>query len=209
MLNKNKLFIFFTFLFLVISFTSSCFASTDWTFTGYNDVEYTIQSLPDKVNDYKYYILIDTTFGSSNINNSRKYLFLFNNDIEIEKSSSNTIKILNIDNFSNPTFYLYDSSGWTSRTINIGYTIGNVVGVIHSSSNLLNKKDELLNLLENGFFLTTPKAEGTLAQIMEVTPLEGVLQEIVEILPIILVTIAGLIGLRKALAMLLKVLHQS
>lgn len=48
-----------------------------------------------------------------------------------------------------------------------------------------------------------------LAPIVEETPLEGVMKEIVEILPIVIVTIVGLIGLRKGLQLLSKVLHNS
>ena len=54
-----------------------------------------------------------------------------------------------------------------------------------------------------------PMGQGTLPQITQEARLEGVLQEIVEILPVVLLIIVGLIGLRKALAFLQKVLYRS
>ena len=51
--------------------------------------------------------------------------------------------------------------------------------------------------------------ERTLAPIMEKTPLEEVMKEILGILPVILMTIVGLISLRKALQLLSRALHRS
>lgn len=59
----------------------------------------------------------------------------------------------------------------------------------------------------NSGFTTPP--QGILAPIVETTPLEEVIKEILGILPIVLITIVGLISLRKALQLLSAVLHRS
>ena len=69
---------------------------------------------------------------------------------------------------------------------------------------------EQLNSDEDFFFNPpTVKATGILAPIVQDSPLEEVMKEIIVILPIVLMTIVGLIGLRKALAFLSTVLHRS
>lgn len=57
------------------------------------------------------------------------------------------------------------------------------------------------------FFYVAPLA--TLPQVVQVVELGEVLQEIVKIIPTILVVVVSLVGLRKALRMLLTVLHRS
>ena len=54
-----------------------------------------------------------------------------------------------------------------------------------------------------------PLEEMILAPIMEKTPLEEVMREILGILPVVLITIVGLISLRKGLQLLSTVLHRS
>lgn len=62
---------------------------------------------------------------------------------------------------------------------------------------------------DNGEVFYQPPEGLILAPIVEETPLEEVMKEIVTVLPVVLVTIVGLISLRKGLRVLSTVLHRS
>ncbi len=61
----------------------------------------------------------------------------------------------------------------------------------------------------NGKVVFQPTPAVVLAPIAQEAPLEGIVQEIVGILPIVLIILVGLIGLRKGLALLSQTLHKA
>lgn len=81
------------------------------------------------------------------------------------------------------------------------YCYGYLANVVYSTFDI---KDSAGNVV----FRQAPVV-GTLAPIVQETPLEGTVQEIVEVLPIVLIILVGLISLRKALALLSQILHQA
>lgn len=62
---------------------------------------------------------------------------------------------------------------------------------------------------KQGSVVFQPTPAVVLAPIAQEAPLEGTVQEIVGILPIVLITLVGLIGLRKGLALLSQTLHKA
>jgi len=204
---KNKLFIFFIILFCaVLMFSPKVFASTDrLSFTGYDGVLYELPPLPDELNDYNHYVIVfDTLSGFY-------YLVPFNETFEIQRNGNFNTVLCDGSNFSANKYFtcLVGDSSW-SITGNLSNPISfqTYMPIIYSCSCIRPYSIELNEGMvgEDGFFLSRPEV---LVPIMEKTPLEMVLQEIAEILPVVLVIIVGLIGLRKALAFLQKVLHRS
>lgn len=111
--------------------------------------------------------------------------------------------------------YLLGSEGYSNSSIDFDdYTI------LSCSLDIYEYNTET-NMLTNKVFPQPPVeeppveeetpvvVEKTLAPIMETTPLEEVMKEILGILPVILMIIVGLISLRKALRLLSRVLHRS
>lgn len=208
MIKKDKIFVFLVVLLsVIILFSSSVFASTDTcNFTGFDGEEHTIPPFDNSASEYKYYIGLKY-LASSGIRYS--YLF-FNDNLDVKflnggltiSSSSGRFKIYAcspgdshwVTSANAPDGY--ETSTWDSSSSPV---------VIDCHSDLLVYKSKFVD--QEDFFLTPLPL--VLAPIMEVTPMEGVLQEIVEILPIVLMIIVGLIGLRKALQMLSVVLHRS
>lgn len=205
---SSKLIIFLIIVLSVFTlFITPSFATDTITITGIDNNNYTLPSFPSGVTEHKYYLLTYHRV-SAMVKEVQEYtLYVFDKTINIsgdyiyfDRDSSDVVKCYTCDIYHGET-------SWT-ETVALCFQHASYDYVIDCSSNLLKYKDSLLNV-EDGFFLTVPTASGTLAPIVQETSLEGVLQEIVEILPIVLVIIVGLIGLRKALAMLSKVLHQS
>lgn len=206
---SNKVVTFFIVMFCVFASLSVTAFATDntKTITGFDDVSYTLPDFSNEVTEHKYYLL---TYQQLTVSNKKvKYytIYCFDKSLNIKGS---TIYFDETD--GNVDVYRckwYDGeTTWSKVDENTFCYDKGYNHVIDCSSNLLKYKDNLSNV-EDGFFLTPPVTEGTLAPIVQETGLEGVLQEIVQILPVVLMTIVGLIGLRKALAMLSRVLHQS
>lgn len=204
MFKNDKIFVFLVVLFSVLILFTTIVSATTETFniTGFDGNEYSLPSLPEDLINEKYYVITTDKYG-------HHHIYCFNESLSIDYTSSSSFIYFNGDGDAKCTHYYYTDI-WQKNEIDKGsQSKDSSVKVIYSSDNLLKYKDQLSS--GEDFFYNPPKVEiqGTLALIMQETPLEGVLTEIVEILPIVLMTIVGLIGLRKALAMLLTVLRQS
>lgn len=204
----SKPFVFAVILFCVISLFSfsKCFAASEdnYIFTGFDGKSYSLPNLPEKVKNYKYYILVSADSGGIK-------LYCFNVSLKVSKLSNGQAYELDSMEYELPYFNCSTSNPdtWVEGVVSKGLkpTASSPGQIVYSSSNLFANKD---TINDDGFFFPHPaEIQGTLAPIVEETPLEGVLQEIVEILPLILVVVASFLGLRKALKMLSMLLHQA
>ena len=197
----NKIVTFFIVIFCVLVLLSVPTLATDnsYTFNDFNGIERTVPTLPDGINNYKHYIMV--------LSGNDVSIFCFNDKLGIVHSPG----LISLNGDDGTTLKLFKSSlggsSWEEYAEQGNYSILSSSVFITTSDDLLKYGSKLNG--DDDFFFQPPTVETTLAPIMEETPLEGVLQEIVGILPVVLVIIAGLIGLRKALAMLSRVLHQS
>lgn len=85
----------------------------------------------------------------------------------------------------------------------MGVSSSGISQIIYSNTDLCDVNGKLV------FQKTPAVAQVVLAPIAQQAPLEGTVQEIVGILPIVLITLIGLIGLRKGLALLSQTLHKA
>lgn len=109
--------------------------------------------------------------------------------------------IVDSENGDSIYLYNYDSENgvWGSPRP-WGVLSGAGVKVFYSSENVYNEDGTV-------FFRRTPL--GIVGEALETTPMEGVLMEIVKILPLILVLVVSLLGLRKCLKILSTLLRQA
>lgn len=108
-----------------------------------------------------------------------------------------------IDSKNGDSIYLYDynsKNGVWGSPRPWGGLSGTGVKVFYSSENVYNEDGTV-------FFRRTPL--GIVGEALETTPMEGVLMEIVKILPLILVLVVSLLGLRKCLKTLSTLLRQA
>lgn len=228
MKNKlKKISIITLLLVIVISLTSSCFAVDASTLPKIviNGEEY-ILSLEymgmkydslDLDNWDNYVVLKDEQDG--NISNY-KVCFFSSNSIKFTNSVGDftygLVSCSGKSGFCRPgklyTFNLdpktkKGSLGWGSTDIldNYKFALCDVDDIVLSTFDIYSKEnnDELV------FQKTPVGVQSTLVPIVQEVPLEGVLQEIVETLPVVLITLVGLIGLHKALALLSQILHKA
>ena len=213
---KNKIFIFIA-AFLCIFAFFNCFAyatevadtSDSFSFVGSDNNTYTVPVVPE--GDFSHYFIV-LNHSSSEIN-----LYTFTGSLSVTKYSSNSGLTFTFDNSNSYNRYVLDDGIWVKKGSSGSYSYGKAI-VLTSCSDLLSSigKMNAISSAEEGstessFFYNslTVVPAGTLAPIYQKIPLKGVLQEIVMILPVVLMTIVGLIGLRKALSFLSKVLHRS
>lgn len=228
MKNKFKIISIFTLLLVIlISLTSSCFAVDASTLPKIviNGEEY-ILSLEyqgmkydslDLDNWDNYVVLKDEHDG--NINNY-KVCFFSSNSIKFTNSVGDftygLVSCSGKSGFCRPgklyTFNLDSktkkgSLGWGSTDIldNYKFALCDVDDIVLSTFDIYSKENEG----ELVFQKTPVGVQSTLAPIVQEAPLEGTVQEIVGILPIVLITLIGLIGLRKGLALLSQTLHKA
>lgn len=95
-------------------------------------------------------------------------------------------------------YYSLNGNEWNLVTSVSNWTASGL-SVIYSTENIY-YNDEI-------FFQKAP--QGVLTQIVEQVEMREVMTEIVKIIPLIIVVVVSFLGLRKALQMLSKVLHQS
>lgn len=146
---------------------------------------------------------------------STYYILPFNESIKVSPTGGLGRKIY-IDDGPYYCFFFWDSSmsEW-SQTMGDGLSIHEVnlngpdFELVYTCSCLLPYSSSLIDSFNAGsddFFLNRQEI---LVPIMEKAPLAKVMEEILEILPVVLMTIVGLIGLRKALKFLLMALRRS
>lgn len=209
---KNKIFIFITIILFVFTFFSgSVYATEDtgttdtFSFTGVDNNTYTVPTLPEV--DFEHYFIVNK--------GSDIHLYMFTGSFSVTKFSDTGA----IFEFDTSSYFRYklENNIWSKKSSTGTYSYSSFT-VITSCTDLLSSIDKMNAVAfaeegseESSFFYNAPTValDGTLAPIYQKTTLTGVLQEIVTILPIVLTIIVGLIGLRKALAFLSKVLHRS
>lgn len=214
---KNKVFILLI-IFIVFSLfiPSSCFASTENTGFVYTDDSgkiYNLPIFPDQLKNYNHYIIFKYNSLWNNF-----VIIPFNESIEVVPYATSFNFLVDgkklgthwVCDFNNG----YEPDSWglgmTGSTGEIGYNFSSseyytVVSSCSCSYSYLNSIENAMNNLDS-FFLNR---QAILVPIMEKAPLAKVMEEILKILPMILMTLVGLIGLRKALRFLSTVLHHS
>ena len=206
MKNRLKIISIFTLvLAIVISFTSSCFAA------GASEPFASIVVNGDKYDLYFEYM--DMDYGSLDLDT-------YDNYVKFSTDASNYPYKL-VSNCGNTGFsrtgklYTFNldittkkgTLRWGSTDIFDGYKYAccDVDDIVYSTFDIYSKENE-----DELVFQKTPVGvQSTLVPIVQEAPLEGVIQEIVGILPIVLITLVGLIGLRKGLALLSQILHKA
>lgn len=160
----------------------------------------------ERFNNSSYYVLF------SNSDNSVYQLFDSSNELVIKKNND-SYNVCNSSAYVNYTLFEKTENGSLVQR-SVGGLNPGVVSTPYqlacSEYSVVGSNYVVKDSTSDEVFFNPPlQVEGVLAPIVQETGMTGVLQEVMEILPIVLVTIVGLIGLRKALAMLWRVLHQS
>ena len=190
--------IFALVLAITIILTSSCFASQP-------------DNLITTQNAKSYYDVAKKYAESNNINfvdylicsNGYVYLFKDNYSCFVYDGCISADKVLIFEFKGEPSDDVNPVVDGNSSS-RVAYTEANKI--IYSSFDVKQQGTEEL------VFQKTPveKAlETTLAPIVQEAPLEETIKEIVGILPIVLIIVVGLIGLRKGLALLSQTLHRA
>ena len=195
-MKKKFLFIIFIILFMFMTLSSQCFAEIKPNSFVYNGTVYTIPE--DTCQNYSYFMIY---YNEGSFNCYR--FFVSDSPIILDYENG---KILGQD----ITFTLGSTITETiSKPITREKTgeqnsvsAGGMEEYVFLYSNV-----DLLD--SNGDLVFQEPPQSSLAPIVEGVETEKTLEEVVLILPIILLTLVGLIGLRKALRMLSMVLRQS
>lgn len=192
--NKKFLIIFFTIFILIFFSFSNCFA-------------YTI----DENNAVSSYALVKDYCESNNLT-IYDYVITSEGFIYVAINSDYSLSVVygeaagKYANYITCTGYrifkLEDNGNFSvavSSTNGSKYTYGDAI--IYSSFDVL--KDGTI------FFLKTPVVQGIIAPKLEGVEMSQTIQEIVAILPLIIVVVVSLVGLRKALQMLSTLLRKA
>lgn len=225
---KNK--IKTVFLVLLLAFgllffiNTNCYAATSQSFTFDDGVTLVQSSYPyDKAfssHVYDYCLLMQDNSSGRLIYISSDVSFgFYSTEIENTEDSNAVVKFSSMPNnfvfgWSDdiPT---YDSTTntYTVPKLNLGIPTGiDEENLTYTKSCIDTAKYTIyyndLTCL-SGIELFSQPPLTVLPQIVEETPLEEVMREVIAVLPIVLVTIVGLISLRKGLRVLSTVLHRS
>lgn len=219
---KNKFLILIVITLFVFGFLCGSVYATEETgtdneygfiYTAQDGTVYNLPVYPEELKEYNHYVVIRTTIWEE------FYLIPFNETFEVIDNGASRFNIL-VDGENFSKFYwncrfaegtpdLWTASGsslggsefYFSKTNNPHYIVDSCTCFSSYQNNLQDSIDN-----NDSFFLNRNQV---LAPIVEKTPLEMVLQEIVEILPVVLVVIVALIAMRKAIAFLTQILRQS
>lgn len=207
-MKKNKIFynkfliILSVALLAVFVFTSSVFATDEFSFVDTNNNTIVVSFLPDSCN-------INSSNGWLYKNTNGLFFFLDDNSYFYIKSDnkigvSGTVRICK-----------YQGDGVWDIGSSVEYDVSNAgsyIGVLSEFSYFtapiysdINRDSISINTTGNDFFSVSPLVG---VMLVEKTEMETI-QEILGILPIILVILVSLISLRKGLRVLLTVLHRS
>ena len=197
---KNKILSIILIIALLMGiFSTSCFA-TDLVIDGsiINVV------VPDECSDYviiKYdngsfsLFSFDSSLGSLRINSSNSIRLYDSNDNDVTGAFTRYTGVITDNNLS---FSLYAAGSRDTyfSVVSIDYILFSTNDIIDSSNNVV-------------FQGASPQKVGELAKIVEPLTLTGILQEIVELLPIVMIVVVGFLALRKALQTLQTFLRRS
>lgn len=212
MKNKKIVFLILLFLVFLLLFSNNAFASTTVYNTFPEDVLNNILTydMPE-LNDSNYKL-----FGYYHSRVGYVFDFYYNCtsafNIYVDKvnhwyayDGTASVKTYIFDNSGN-----FKSSGTNTRTS--GYMeeyhnsylyLKNITVYVKGSSDIFFQPTSIVEEPEETI------AETTLTKTVKIIPLAGVQQEIIQILPLILVVVVSLVGLRKALALLLTLLRKA
>ena len=204
---------------IMISFTSSCFASS---IEG-SSVTYNEEGGVDFVFNGTTYNCDFSSSAYSNDKVFRNYYFYYNEKagvgylvfvdadlLFVTDTGNYSIKYTNCDLVKNQyvgiSFFVTEKEGIVTSSLmfsDSGSGIDSVDQIVFSSCDILNSDGEVV------FQKTPVGVQSTLVPIVQQAPLEETTKEIVGILPIVLIILVGLIGLRKGLALLSQTLHKA
>ncbi|MGN1327824.1 MAG: hypothetical protein ACI4VQ_07110 [Clostridia bacterium] len=194
--NKKFLIIFFLTAFILIFSFSSCFAvavTSSNAQTIYNQVEDYCTTNNITIYDY-----IITSDGYVYVATRENYSMYVNHlwDGDFINCTGCTIFYFGTEDSFNVAVSSTNGSNYTEVTESEGKYI------TYSSYDVLDSDGVL-------FFLQTPLRMGVLAPIVEKVEMIPVMKEIVGVLPLIIVVVVSLVGLRKALRMLSTLLRKA
>ena len=217
--KKYFFIILFFSLFLLLCMNTQCFATTcideiPQNFTAFNGNDYSVSASHYNIvsvfneKNVSHYIILSQYKDGGQV--SLSYVG-FNDSIVIDYNADGSFII----SFNNNSLGL-EGSGY-----HISYDGKNSIGdngwkesiefsadyeVIHCCDCMMQYQD---NFSSDFFGRPLQVGQGVLPQIIQVIPLGRVMKEMKVMIPVVLVTIVGLIGLRKALAFLQKVFRRS
>ena len=201
---------------ITISFSSSCFAveteneNSKTIDIYYNDKSYTLDysgvssSIATLSSIYNNYVVFNNSNGVY-------ALLTYQGCFKACIGSKSRYHLLNCELQYGYIGFKFDSETDTFVYWSCGKCDGKNDGYIFTyDGNFLSSNYDVLDEKGEVVFQKTPVGvQSTLAPIVQEAPLEGTVQEIVGILPIVLITLIGLIGLRKVLALLSQTLHKA
>lgn len=201
MFKKYKLIILSLIILIIILLSSTIYASSNTiSFTGPDGTDYIDIILPDV--QYKYFI-IDIDDGN--------YVDFFysNNPITITDDGyiySDGLKRKNcmLSKFSNNS----NTISWLNAVTNNNYSMCNFKGGPGQSATIICSNDNILNFDGTIFFRQTVLLTD-LAKVTKLSNPQQVMKQIITIVPLILVVVVSLVGLRKAWRLLSRILHQA
>ena len=201
-MKKKSLFILFIILFIVMCLSSSSYAViVDEGITDSSGTFYAFDL--DIRKNYNYYCFLDY-LGDCFIVFSNSTLVVDGQDLVASDGSS----------YLCCSWVTYYGGGYTPVTNDetkfnsvTSFSLGDID--LSYQSNSYYGNFDLKTVDGETVFQQPPQKEKTLSQIVEVVETEKTLAEVVGILPMILMIIVGLIGLRKALTMLSRLLRRS
>ena len=184
---KTKIsFILLIFIAFIAIFNSKCFA--DFEFISSDGNTYTIGDLPFDTETYPYYIILDES-------GSNRYKIIFSRVPFIANSSNGRVWTSNNSSCSNILYFKNSNS------------YNNSYGTSYTSHDILDSNGNVV------FQVARQPVEETsqvvLAEIVENQEANKVMEEILGILPVIIIVLVSLIGLRKSFSFLKNLLKQS
>lgn len=199
--NKRILFIFTLILIAILSIPLKSFCTTDSntdTSTGFSTDEVKIienmyKQYSSKYNSYvcRYHAGEITMYLYDN--SSDLFFFVSNGDLYSSIKCS-------------PYYVNFTTSGVIKNEGQGSYN--QVYAHADGKPNIYSNRDVYSGASKDVVFFQAPP-QGILAPIVEGTKMETTLQEVIHLLPLIIVVVVSFLGLRKALRTLSKVLHQS
>lgn len=180
----------------ITMFATSCFA--DFEFTTIGGESFTFSDLPFNLEEYPYYMIECRS-------DRNQYVVYYCSVPFLADSrggywpSDNKNYYQTVYNYSSKTYgssQSVDASESTHWGVSSANNIYSSHDVLDSSGNVVFQK-------------ASQPVQGTLAKIVEKQETNKVMEEILGILPVIIVVLVGLIAIRKAIAFLAHLLHQS
>lgn len=185
-----------------------------FSFKGFNDVDYNLPDLPSEINNYNHFIIL-------NYSDNYFILFGFNDTFEIF-DEQNCLKYVADNGNNGGKFFLYPSdNSWTHDDIRsfslFGYNIGE--RIVYSDNSLFSYKNEFLKefnkdthiLIKHDLLLPDEPVftQSSLLTEFETISMNSVLDEVVGVLPVLIIVLVSFLGIRKAIKFLFDLLRKS